>query len=329
MKIRFIIAVVMLFGAMQSAAFAQPALVTASTSGNASSWLAGAQAGYNWQSNSLVYGLEADISATHLNNSLNTVLTETGFPPAIASTNADVDWYGTLRGRLGWSQGPVLFYGTAGLAYGHIDLNSTISTTNGPVALASQTSAVRAGWVAGAGIDYLWRPNVILSLGYQYVDLGTLSFATATTQFSGILTQSASTHARFQTFTVGVSWLFPPAGRAPGAWEGFYAGGHIGGAWGNNTDANYAYRPAVASDIRLKRDIVLVGRLDDGLGLYRYRYRWSEIYVGVMAQEVALIRPDAIVRGPMDDYLRVDYGRLGLKLMTMPEWQAISKGERL
>jgi hypothetical protein len=85
-----------------------------------------------------------------------------------------------------------------------------------------------------------------------------------------------------------------------------------------------------ASDARLKRDITLVGRLDDGLGLYRYRYLWSDtVYVGVMAQEVALIHPDAVVRGSLDGYLRVDYGRLGLRLMTLPEWDARSKGERL
>jgi len=73
-----------------------------------------------------------------------------------------------------------------------------------------------------------------------------------------------------------------------------------------------------------------VGRRDDGLGLYRYRYLWSDtVYVGVMAQEVALIHPEAVVRGVFDNYLRVDYGRLGLKLMTLPEWDARSKGERL
>ena len=53
------------------------------------------------------------------------------------------------------------------------------------------------------------------------------------------------------------------------------------------------------------------------------------VVVGVMAQEVALIHPDAVVRGALDDYLRVDYGRLGLKLMTLPKWDARSEGERL
>jgi hypothetical protein len=83
------------------------------------------------------------------------------------------------------------------------------------------------------------------------------------------------------------------------------------------------------SDIRLKRDIAQVGRLGNGLGLYRYRYLWSDtVYVGVMAQEVALIRPDAVVHG-LDGYLRVDYSRLGLHLMTLPEWEAAGEPARL
>jgi hypothetical protein len=76
------------------------------------------------------------------------------------------------------------------------------------------------------------------------------------------------------------------------------------------------------SDIRLKRDIEQVARLDSGLGLYRYRYLWSDqVHVGVMAQEVAAIRPDAVVRGG-DGYLRVNYARLGLHMQTWNEWAA-------
>jgi Chaperone of endosialidase len=74
------------------------------------------------------------------------------------------------------------------------------------------------------------------------------------------------------------------------------------------------------SDIRLKRDIVEMTRLGNGIGLYRYRYVWSDqLYVGVMAQEVAEIVPDAVVRDA-DGYLRVDYVRLGLNLQTWDEW---------
>src|SRR5215217_6548794 len=49
------------------------------------------------------------------------------------------------------------------------------------------------------------------------------------------------------------------------------------------------------SDIRLKRDITPLMQLNNGLRLYRYRYLWSdEAYVGVMAQEVAKVSPEAV-----------------------------------
>jgi hypothetical protein len=76
------------------------------------------------------------------------------------------------------------------------------------------------------------------------------------------------------------------------------------------------------SDIRLKRDIAQLGELDSGINLYRYRYLWSNTtFVGVMAQEVAAMKPEAVLRGA-DGYLRVDYARLGLRLQTWDQWAA-------
>jgi len=69
-------------------------------------------------------------------------------------------------------------------------------------------------------------------------------------------------------------------------------------------------------------------RLDNGLGLYRFRYKGSDptLYVGVMAQEVQKIDPSAVSRDH-DGYLLVDYDRLGLKFMTWEEWMKRSVGE--
>jgi hypothetical protein len=105
-----------------------------------------------------------------------------------------------------------------------------------------------------------------------------------------------------------------------GPWSGAYVGGQAGGAWGNSASANYNSAATILlfSDIRLKRDVALVGRRDDGLGLYSFKYLWSDTtYVGVMAQEVALVHPEAVVRDALSGYLAVDYGRLGLSLMTL------------
>lgn len=77
------------------------------------------------------------------------------------------------------------------------------------------------------------------------------------------------------------------------------------------------------SDVALKHDIVLLGHLASGIGYYRFSYIGSDnrAYVGVMAQEVAQLRPDAVTRGS-DGYLRVYYEKLGLTFRTYRDWLA-------
>jgi hypothetical protein len=70
----------------------------------------------------------------------------------------------------------------------------------------------------------------------------------------------------------------------------------------------------------LKHDIVRVGTVADGISLYRFQYNWSDqVYVGVLAQEVEAVRPDAVVRGG-DGYLRVYYERIGAPFETYEHW---------
>jgi outer membrane immunogenic protein len=319
-----------------SAGFPITTFGTGSNSASASSWIGGAQFGYSRQQGSVVYGFETDISATDLKTDFNTVIPAAPGPAPLpittANTNSKVDWYGTSRAILGWANGPVMFFGTAGVAYGHVELNSSISNTL--LSLVSETSAVKVGGVFGGGIRYMVDPNLFLSLEYQHVDLGSVSLSSSTGGSgagSALLSQNASANAKFDVVSLALNWRFYPTNGSPQApWEGAYAGGHAGGAWGLNTSGDYFAQTTSFSDIALKRDVTLVARRPDGLGLYRYRYIWSDaVYVGVIAQEVALIHPDAIVRNALDNYLRVDYGRLGLRLMTETEWEARRAGKSL
>jgi len=211
-----------------------------------------------------------------------------------------------------------MFFGTAGAAYGNVELSSTFSTLG--LRTFSQTSEQKIGWVVGAGFEYLLRPNLMLSLSYQYVDLGRIGISSTTTGISGpssvTLSQAATVHAQFQTVMAGMSWRFAPGSSSP--WAGGYAGGQGGGAWGNNAVAAYS-SSVIPSDMRLKRDIGLLARRGDGLGLYSFKYVWSNtVYVGVMAQEVALLYPDAVLRDNLTGYMAVNYTRLGLQPMRLP-----------
>ena len=217
-----------------------PSLPFGANSANSNSFLLGGHAGYNWQQGQAVYGFETDLQALHLNS----VMTDNLMfapptavpPPSFAETAGTINWYGTLRGRIGWAQGPWLLYGTGGLAYGEVGLSSAFGTFG--VATHLQLRDDKVGWVAGVGAEYLVRPDLSIGLSYQYVDLGTLSGASAAT-FAGVtVNQAASTHAQFQAVMAGLSWRFA-AQPVAGPWAGGYAGVHIGGAWGNDASALY------------------------------------------------------------------------------------------
>jgi Protein of unknown function (DUF3300) len=105
------------------------------------------------------------------------------------------------------------------------------------------------------------------------------------------------------------------AGHGGGGGGGFRGGGGGGGFRGGGGGGR-------RSDIALKHDVVLLGHLANGLGYYRFSYLGSsKAYVGVMAQEVQNLMPEAVTRG-RDGYLRVYYEKLGLKLRTHSGWLA-------
>lgn len=104
------------------------------------------------------------------------------------------------------------------------------------------------------------------------------------------------------------------AGRGGGGMSMGGGGGFRGGGGGGRGGGGRR------SDIALKHDIVLLGHLGNGLGYYRFSYVGSEkAYVGVMAQEVEQVMPNAVMRGS-DGYLRVHYEKLGLKFRTYRDW---------
>ena len=115
------------------------------------------------------------------------------------------------------------------------------------------------------------------------------------------------------------------AGGFGGARAGGFGGGRGGGGFGGGGRGGGGARRGGGgrrSDTRLKHDIVLLGRLDDGLGYYRFVYNGGHtMYVGVMAQEVKTVAPEAVTRG-LQGYMRVSYDRLGLPFETYDQWVA-------
>jgi outer membrane immunogenic protein len=163
-------------------------LVPAASSGG-SAFTGGLQAGYNWQMNQFVFGLETDINWRAGSGGLNgTYATNpagygAAYPSYTLSGFNNDRWFGTLRGRLGFAADRALFYVTGGLAYGERDSGTV--TVNGAGAFPNVTfgsggNGWRSGWVLGGGIEYAVTNNWTVRGEYLHVDLGS-----TTTTYTG------------------------------------------------------------------------------------------------------------------------------------------------
>jgi hypothetical protein len=111
-----------------------------------------------------------------------------------------------------------------------------------------------------------------------------------------------------------------------GAYRGYRAGAYRGYRAGYRAGFRGGYRGGGRmgrrSDLRLKHDVALLGVMPNGLGFYRFVYNGGKTsFVGVMAQEVERVMPQAVFRG-RDGYLRVDYDRIGVRFKTYDRWSA-------
>jgi outer membrane immunogenic protein len=143
-----------------------------------SSFTGGGQAGYNWQRDRIVLGIEADMSYVHLRgaDSRTTPYPILGglFTMTVAS-QAAADWLFTLRPRVGFAYSNWLFYGTGGLALTELRGNFTFTDTLGPALETGSISQIKAGWTVGAGTEVGLGRGWTVKAEYLYVDFGRVS----------------------------------------------------------------------------------------------------------------------------------------------------------
>jgi len=175
-------------------------------------WLAGGQAGYNWQYASVVAGLEIDGSATGIKGSSATAA-DGVFNTTLSD---DVKYLGTVRGRLGWTPAATwLLYGTGGLAWERVHRSSfdTAAFVGGPEVTTSEAARDHFGWAAGAGVEtFIGSSNWIARLEYLHYDFGKVeaTFNSTSTVPGATSTIEKGGHQTIDTVRAGVSYKFTP-----------------------------------------------------------------------------------------------------------------------
>lgn len=219
------------FNTATGAPIAPPAGSLTSASFDMNGGIAGGQAGYNWQNNNWVYGLEGDLQWSGEKGSTSFVCAGSAvfpvagpclpgltFLPAGAGTNTvltidqKLQWFGTVRGRVGILATPkVLFYGTGGLAFGEIKTTGTMTGfTPAGVAIGSigSTSTTRAGWTAGVGVEGKITRNWSAKLEYLYMDLGRFSSGPFTLAPASTVGVNVSSHFTDHILRAGINYQF-------------------------------------------------------------------------------------------------------------------------
>ena len=189
--------------------------------------IAGGQVGYNWQTGSWVWGVEADAQWSDEKGRANLLCSSTiiggpclpgltFLPPGATGTTLALDqkleWFGTARLRGGWLASPrVLLYVTGGLAYGEIKTTASLAGFNGngiAVASIGSNSDTRVGWTVGAGIEGMITQNWTAKLEYLYMDLGGFNAGTYTLAPASPIGARVDSDFRDHILRAGINYKF-------------------------------------------------------------------------------------------------------------------------
>ena len=154
---------------------------------NPSGFIGGGTAGYNIQAGNLVVGIEADMSWSDINGSDTQSRDVPPTSPGTRTVAQDLEWLGTVRGRLGYATGDWLLFATGGLAFGKVDYSYESSFPQGNAFARVSESKTEVGWTLGAGAEFafgLWS----LKGEYLYYDLGKEDLRTQFFIFGGVPT---------------------------------------------------------------------------------------------------------------------------------------------
>ena len=147
----------------------------------------GGQVGCNYQVSTWVFGVEGDFNGSSLRETVNaaypsTPTTTLGLTsPHTEAVSRDLDWFATIRGRVGYTWSNFMLYATGGLAVAEIKSSTNVVFANDGNFLSAanfigSTSTTRAGWTVGGGFEWMFNPHWTVKAEYLYLDFGHLNY---------------------------------------------------------------------------------------------------------------------------------------------------------
>jgi opacity protein-like surface antigen/outer membrane receptor protein involved in Fe transport len=268
--------------------------------------LGGGQVGYNWQYGMWVAGFETDIAFEHYRTATAFICAGaicnplTGFDaPVFLIQQHNLDWFGTVRGRLGAAVTPdALAYVTGGLAYGEIEHTGILYGSDGVTVNDTSNTysdrALRAGWAAGAGFEARLAGNVTAKIEYLHIDFGYDKGLALFPQNATPIAVNFNSRITENLVRVGLNYKFDPyvtfvpeavsaarerarpVYKTPVAtlwtWTGFYFGANAGYAAGTFSTDTFISDASLTVPVFAGNSSV---RLKGGIGGVQAGYNWQ------------------------------------------------------
>lgn len=156
-------------------------------------FIGGGQLGYLFRTApQIVLGIEADLQFSNTDERASTSGTVAIVGVSLGSTTRqDLEWFGTLRGRLGYLiSDDLMIFGSGGLALGKSAVHTNISHISGPTwnhmsfttsfsscgsqqaCFAGSSSGTSTGWALGGGFEWALTSAISLKAEYLRLDFG-------------------------------------------------------------------------------------------------------------------------------------------------------------
>ncbi|WEK49178.1 MAG: porin family protein [Candidatus Kaistia colombiensis] len=173
----------------------------------------GAQIGYNYQfANNVVLGAEADVAYSGIGKDWGGA---TQYDPYYGEDK--IDWFGTVRARVGYSVDRFMPYLTGGLAWANVDHKLGCDPSRSPLtprgcsrvgSFETSKSDTAWGWTVGAGVEYAVTNNVTVKAEYLYTDLGKNDVTLVDVNFPTDPVNNREFDTSFNSVKLGLNYKF-------------------------------------------------------------------------------------------------------------------------
>src|SRR5215467_11271395 len=166
-------------------------------------FLAGGQAGYNYQTGRFVGGIEVDAGASNARGAK-----ACPFQPLLLGCEDDVGVLGSLTARFGYTWGRALFYAKGGWAFGEVTAGTSLNFVDPALAFPPFPGATKStnwenGWTVGVGMEYALTERWSAKAEYMHYEFPESTFTVAQNV-------TANTTTGGNIVRVGVNYHFKP-----------------------------------------------------------------------------------------------------------------------